>query len=97
MKPGRTGSEGCPWVQLQRPKPPRIVDEMQYWSTEPPQPSPRCIYWVKQIERGWLPNRRISMNGYHPAAIWYGVFIWEYLNVIAPMVEAKRQKAVTAA
>lgn len=97
MKPGRTGSEGRPWVQLEKPKPPRIPDdEERYWGQPPPTPSERCVYWVRQIERGWLPNRHISMNGYHTSAIWYGVYIWEYLNILYPLIESKRAKVKAA-
>lgn len=96
MRPHRTGSEGRPWVQLHHPKPPRVEDEMRYWGDQPPEPSPRCVYWVSQIERGWLPNRRIGMEGYHTSALWYGVYIWEYLNVLSPMISMKRQQEQAA-
>lgn len=96
VKPGRTGSEGRLWVQLDRPKPPRIHDEMEYWESPPPQPSERCLYWTRQIERGWLPNRRISGECYHCSAVWYGVYIWEYLHVLAPLIDSKRRQVVAA-
>ncbi|WP_405137566.1 hypothetical protein [Nocardia sp. NBC_01388] len=71
---GKTGSEGRAWVKLEQPRPPKVVDEMTYWIDPPPELSARCQYWARQIHRGWLPNRRISMHGYHPSADWYGVY-----------------------
>lgn len=97
MKPGRTGSEGGPWVQLDRPKPPCVADRYLYWSEPPPALSLRCLYWAHQIDRGWLPNRRISGYGYDTSAGWYGVYIWEYLHILHPLIESKRKKAKAAA
>ncbi|WP_280439014.1 hypothetical protein [Nocardia cyriacigeorgica] len=88
---GRTGTMGRQWVELDRPKPPRVADRYEYWTTQPPDLSPACRYWVRQIERGWLPNRRISGHCYDCSAGWYGVWIWEYTNVLAPMIEERRQ------
>lgn len=88
---GRMGSGGRPWVVLEKPKPPRVQDRYRYWSERPPALSARCQYWVRQIERGWMPNRRISREGYDNSSDWYGVFIWEYLNVLAPMVRERRR------
>ncbi len=89
----KTGSEGQPWVDLEQPRPPRAArgsDVERYWTSPPPEMSERCAYWLRQIERGWLPNRRISMEGYYSSAEWYGVFIWEYINEIFPAVDKKR-------
>lgn len=96
MKPGRTGSEGGPWVQVDQPKPPRVADRYLYWLDPPPVLSPRCLYWSRQIERGWLPNRRIGSYGYDVSAGWFGVYIWEYLNILYPLIEAKRAKVKAA-
>lgn len=91
----RTGTEGRPWVELERPKPHPVADRYLYWSDPPPRLSEACLYWTRQIVRGWLPNRRIGSYGYDTSAGWYGVYIWEYLNVIYPMIDSKR-KALTA-
>ena len=80
----RTGSGGGPWVDLERPKPPKVDDHYAYWLEPPPQLSERCQYWIRQIERGWCPNRRWSQEGYDSSAKLYGVWIWEYCNVISP-------------
>ena len=82
----KTGSEGRPWIQLE-PKPPKVETVEQYWLEAPPQMSERCAYWVRQIHRGWLPNKYISREGYYTSAEWYGVWIWEYLNVLSPRIE----------
>lgn len=36
---------------------------------------------------GWRPNRFIRRYGYDSAAQWYGVWIWEYSEVIYPLLE----------
>ncbi len=70
---------------------PRAVEDVeQFWIEPPLFRSSRCEWWVKKIEAGWRPNRRISMMGYYESARFFGVFIWEYLHVIAPMLEARR-------
>lgn len=91
----RTGTEGRPWVELEQPKPSLVTDRYLYWSDPPPSLSDACLYWTRQIDRGWLPNRRIGSYGYDTSAGWYGVYIWEYLNVIYPLIDSKR-KALTA-
>lgn len=88
--PKKTGGEGTDWVILEKPKPPRVEDHYQYWGEAPPEPSQRCIYWVRQIERGWRPNRRIP-DCYCCGSEWHGVYIWEYLNVIRPLLDTKRK------
>lgn len=82
----KTGGMSTAWVTLESPKPPPVQGHCQYWQDPPPAPSPRCEYWVRQIQRGWRPNRRIRMEGYYSSAEWYGIYIWEYLNVISPMI-----------
>lgn len=88
---GKTGSEGQPWMELEKPKPAKVDDETRYWQYPPPELSPRCQYWSRQIERGWLPNRSVSRLGYDPSAGWFGVYIWEYLNVLYPLIEERRR------
>jgi hypothetical protein len=59
-----------------------------HWQARPEVLSQRCVYWVRQILRGWRPSRRISGEGYYAAAEWYGVFLWEYLHVLFPLLNA---------
>jgi hypothetical protein len=37
----------------------------------------------------WQPNRWIRREGYHAAAERLGVWIWEYLHVIRPLIEER--------
>lgn len=57
-----------------------------YWDRPPPEPTAKCVAWRKKIEDGWRPNRRISQMGYYEKAEFFGVYIWEYINVISPML-----------
>lgn len=92
----KTGGWGGSWVVLDRPKPPR-VDHYAFWGEPPAELSPRCRYWLAQIERGWRPNRFVRRMGYDEAAEWYGVYLWEYLNVIAPRLDRLRKSVIPAA
>ena len=71
--------------------PPRVQDEQLYWSNAPPSPSERCTYWLKQIEKGWHPNRRLRCLGYHEASMFYGVYVWEYNHVLLPAFYARER------
>jgi hypothetical protein len=64
----------------------KIKDVDQYWEFPPPEPSEQCAKWVERIRSGWRPNRRIRMMGYHESAAWFGVYIWEYLHVLYPLL-----------
>jgi hypothetical protein len=63
--------------------PPRVA-RYDYWENPPSEPSPRLAIWLKRIEEGWKPNRRISQMGYDDSAYFFGVYIWEYIHVIFP-------------
>ncbi|MFI2663249.1 hypothetical protein [Micromonospora carbonacea] len=92
-RPGKTGSGGEPWVEIETPKPPPVRDPYAYWSEPPPELSARCFYWLRQIAEGWTPNASIGRKGYDDAAHWFGVYIWEYVNVVWPcLVEAERKQ-----
>ena len=69
--------------------PPRVKDQYEYWHSDnpPPERSARCQYWLEQIAAGWRPNARISCLGYDDSAEFYGVYIWEYLNVLSPFLD----------
>lgn len=88
---GKTGGGGGVWIELESPKPPKVEDHYEYWGEAPPERSQRCEYWVRQIERGWRPNRRIP-DCYCCGSEWHGVYIWEYLHIIRPLLNAKRKK-----
>jgi hypothetical protein len=86
----KTGGRGGPWVELESPKPPK-VDRYLYWDDPPYRPSERCIYWLRQFMRGWRPNSRILGNGYDSDAEWFGVYLWEYLHLLSPCLDALRE------
>ena len=70
-----------PHAVFDRPPPP--VDDVEaYWTDPPPDLSQRCRYWHARMSGGFVPNRRIRAMGYYEASRWYGVYIWEYLNVL---------------
>lgn len=69
---------------MKPPTPQRVPDVTLYMTARPPHNSQRLDYWLARIERGWTPNRRISSFGYHQAAEFFGIWIWEYLNVLMP-------------
>jgi hypothetical protein len=71
---------------MKPPAPPRVKDIEKYWSQKPPEQSARCAWWVKRIQGGWRPSGRVSSEGYYSSAKYYGVYIWEYLNVISPLL-----------
>lgn len=62
----------------------------QYWLYSPPELSDNCKIWIDKINKGFIPNRRISRLGYYCSAEFYNVYIWEYLNIISPLLNSKR-------
>lgn len=68
-------------------KPPRVEDVYAVWLEAPKEHSARCLYWEDRIRRGWRPNKRIRGMGYSTSSEFYGIYVWEYLNVICPLLE----------
>lgn len=68
--------------------PPRVKDIEAFWTEPPPVPSERALWWVKRIESGWVGNRRTQAMGYYEAAHYFGVYIWELLNMLRPALDA---------
>ena len=62
------------------------IDIDKYWTAPPPEPSAGLIKWLARIGAGWRPNRRIRSLGYYSAAEFYGVYVWEYLHKIRPLL-----------
>lgn len=85
----KTGGWGGHWVALERPKPPAVPCRYDFWRYLPDDLSPRCSWWLRQIEVGWRPNRYIRRMGYDESAEWYGVYIAEYLHVIEPALSRR--------
>lgn len=57
-----------------------------YWVNPPPEPSASLLKWVARAHAGWRPSQRIWAEGYHTSAEFYQVYIWEYLNVLGPLL-----------
>lgn len=74
--------------------PPRVADIQAYWTDPPPEPSARCTWWRERISAGWRPNKRVSAMGYHEAAEYFGVWIWEYVEVLSPMLQSAQRNAM---
>ncbi|WP_394436265.1 hypothetical protein [Streptomyces sp. SGAir0957] len=74
-------------------KPPPVDDVTTYWTDMPPAMSPRCDYWIKRHHRGtWRSNRWLRRSGYHEAAERLGVWIWEYLHMIRPLIDEEEER-----
>ena len=70
-------------------KPP-AVDPDAFRLTPPLIPSPRLAYWLRRLdEDSWRPNKYFH-RGYEGDARWCGVYIWEWLNVLSPVITAER-------
>lgn len=68
-------------------KPPAVDDIQTFWSEPPPDLSPRVEYWLKRLVDGtWKPNRIYNTQGYYGRAQWLGVYLWEYFNIIYPVL-----------
>lgn len=79
-----TGSGGGPWVEYLSPKPPPVLERDEVWGFAPLQISERCAWWLQQLENGWRPPRRVSGLGWDGQAQWFGVYAWEWRNLIRP-------------
>lgn len=66
---------------MKPPAPPR-VDRYLHWSKPPPKISARCWWWLDKITAGWRPGRRIRCLGYDCRAQFFGVYMWEQLNIL---------------
>ncbi len=80
-----SGKPKCPWAyDPNRNETYGGAD--QYWTEPPPEPSARLLYWQERVKQGWRPNKRIRRMGYYMASHWYGVYIWEYIHVMIPLL-----------
>ena len=67
--------------------PPRVANIEAYWLDPPPEPSPRLKWWLARIAVGWRGNRRVLSQGYYSCAEYFGVYLWEWLNVLSSALE----------
>ncbi len=65
---------------------PRVDHVERYWTSPPPEPSKRCLYWRMKIIAGWRGNSRIRGMGYYESAEYFGVYIWEWLHDLSPLL-----------
>lgn len=75
---------------MKRAAPPRVEDVELYWTEQPPAMSPRCTWWVSRIKGGWIGNKRTRVMGYYESAAYFGVYIWEWANVLSPLLNERR-------
>lgn len=67
--------------------PPRVISELYpSFGGPPPERSARCTWWCGRIEAGWRPNSRIQTMDPDTAAGYFGVYDWEYIHVLYPMM-----------
>ena len=62
------------------------IDVTEYWSNPPPNPTENLIRWIGKIQSGWRPNRRIRRLGHQRSAEFFGVYLWEYVEVLCPIL-----------
>jgi hypothetical protein len=75
-------------------KPPAVDDHYRYWVEPPPTLSPRVEYWLRRLSDGtWKPNRRFQMQGYDGRTSWLGVYMWEYFNIILPLLREYEERS----
>lgn len=74
-------------------KPPPVDDPEDYWTSPPPELSPRCQYWVRRYREGtWHPNRRLRVECGNCQAGILGVYVWEAREVIAELIVDDHQR-----
>lgn len=65
----------------------RVADHYEYWGDRPPEPSAKLRAWlVRIVADEWRPNRRWEREGYDNRCWFFGVWMWEYLHVLYPLV-----------
>jgi hypothetical protein len=71
------------------------IDIYAYWQEPPPERTARCEAWLARIAGGWRPNKRVGKMGYAEASEFFGVYIWEYRNVIRPALDVADARPAT--
>lgn len=67
-------------------KPTAVPDRYDYWSGAPPEPSARCVYWVRRWrEVTWRPNRWLRRECAECKAGMLGIWMWEARFVMLPL------------
>lgn len=78
----KTGGGGGPWVEYDSPKPPPVEDHYDLSTEASGVLSERAQWWLRQIERGWRPSRRVLNCCWDCNSEWLGVYGWEYIDHI---------------
>lgn len=73
-------------VEMKSVAPPRVADVYAFWGYPPVELSPRCKWWIRRVGEGWRRNSRISSMGYDESSHYFGIYIWEYLHVLSPLM-----------
>jgi hypothetical protein len=95
MTRGKTGGGNTEWVEYDSPKPPAVPEHERYGNVGQAVPyhvgpnpddklSERAKWWLRQIERGWRPNKRNLNCCWDCNTEWLGVRGWEYMEYIQP-------------
>lgn len=78
------------------PMPSPVADRYEYWSEPPPVLSDRCLWWLDRLNsRQWstaeldaeLPE---TCHGYDTSAQLFGVYLWEWSNILWHVVGNRR-------
>ncbi len=81
------------WDTDRMPPPVPAALRMNYTTSPPPRPSPRCEAWVRRINRGWWVPAHVSRNGWSMMVCYFGVYAYEYLHILLPMISSNSTPA----
>lgn len=81
-------------TRLDAPK--SVEDVEDYWDDRPPALSNRCVWWMARIINGWRSDGVNSTYSESGKASVYGVYVWEYINVIRPLLRSLGTKVPDA-
>lgn len=73
------------------PAPARVENVEKFWFAASPEISPRCVWWINRIQHGWKGNKRTRVLGYDEGARYFGVYIYEYVNFIYPLLKEQAE------
>ncbi len=76
-----------PWDRVKMPPVPKDFDIYKYTNVPPPVNSPRLLPWIKRIQMGWSFPKHVKYEGYSTKTQYFGVYVWEYQNVLSPMFD----------
>lgn len=69
-------------------RPPRVRDAEEFRDRPPPEASSRLLHWFREFQAGrWVENRRFRREGTVTKALILGIYVWEYLEIVSPMID----------